>query len=279
MSRHSYSWSRKAVSTRQCSQSVPRLRQGPTNQHSILAATTTSLAPVYWEYVYIGTEHLCIDKGKREASSWHYPSIQIMSRVFKIRSNGLCKKANALLRLEGCRVAVVIPQPGTSTGEKRGYASHGRDEWPEIHALFDALGVHPFGPDDLDTVADRLGRSSPSTDSTILPSYESSQHEQTEADRFMSDMLASVLSDTPQEAGPMAPSMLPVERHIDGDPCISQCFAKTAVVPTVEAGPGRTKSTKRKKGSTNGDLRPSKRRHDRVARNVSTRSQDMGIQF
>ncbi|KAG4258493.1 hypothetical protein FPRO03_03447 [Fusarium proliferatum] len=83
------------------------------------------------------------------------------SRAFQIRTNGLFKKGNTLFNLLHPKVTILI-QPGDDvipgSGEPLAYASHRREEWPELYDFFESAGVKPrkvFGPDDFDTVAAR----------------------------------------------------------------------------------------------------------------------------
>ncbi|KAI8717979.1 hypothetical protein NCS52_00875400 [Fusarium sp. LHS14.1] len=83
------------------------------------------------------------------------------SRSFQIRTNGLFKKGNTLFNLLHPRVVVFIqPDSAMIPGceEALAYASHGKEEWPELYEFFDSAGLRPqniFGPDDFDTVAAR----------------------------------------------------------------------------------------------------------------------------
>ncbi|WAO96044.1 Hypothetical protein NCS54_01370300 [Fusarium falciforme] len=101
------------------------------------------------------------------------------SRSFQIRTNGLFKKGNTLFNLLHPKVVVFI-HPGSAMipgcGEALAYASHGREEWPELYKFFDSTGVRPqniCGPDDFDTVAAR--RSVAPTDRAPAPTIQPSQ--------------------------------------------------------------------------------------------------------
>ncbi|KAH7008722.1 hypothetical protein EDB80DRAFT_717298, partial [Ilyonectria destructans] len=96
------------------------------------------------------------------------------SRSFQIRTNGLFKKGNTLFNLLQPKVVVFIqPSGATIPGceEALAYASHRKEEWPELYEFFESAGVRPqniCGPDDFDTVAAR--RSVAPTDRAPAPS-------------------------------------------------------------------------------------------------------------
>ncbi|KAF4997702.1 hypothetical protein FDECE_12009 [Fusarium decemcellulare] len=105
------------------------------------------------------------------------------SRSFQIRTNGLFKKGNTLFNLLHPKVVVFI-QPSTAMipgcEEALAYASHGKDEWPELYKFFESTGVKPqniCGPDDFDTVAAR--RSVAPTDRASTPRNQPEQHQGT----------------------------------------------------------------------------------------------------
>ncbi|PNP77889.1 hypothetical protein FNYG_08615 [Fusarium nygamai] len=98
------------------------------------------------------------------------------ARTFQIRSNGLFKKGNTLFNLLHPRVMILI-QPGDDvipgSGEPLAYASHRKEEWPELYDFFESAGVRPrkiLGPDDFDTVAAR--QSSTPRDRIRLPNQQ-----------------------------------------------------------------------------------------------------------
>ncbi|RKK78768.1 hypothetical protein BFJ71_g16396 [Fusarium oxysporum] len=95
------------------------------------------------------------------------------ARTFQIRSNGLFKKGNTLFNLLHPRVMILI-QPdddvNPGSGEPLAYASHRREEWPELYEFFESAGVRPrkiLGPDNFDTVAAR--QSSAPRDRVCIP--------------------------------------------------------------------------------------------------------------
>lgn len=140
----------------------------------------------------IDTEHRFLSKVSE------FPKQRIMPRTppadtvraLVTRTDGLFRKANTLFHLLHPRVAVFILP---ANGQSQAYVSHNATDWPAVHDLVGTLGLTAADvrtPDDIDTVSQRFGRTTPSLYSGRLSTPSLSSTTSGNENSYFMEMLA-----------------------------------------------------------------------------------------